>query len=172
MVTVKASRHTLMDAKIPSSDDMRHCPPFLSWTILSRPQEMLIGLNLEHVGLTFVVASTRFGLLVRLLLLPRLLLDGLLQRPSRFPHACSCSCSDADPARPVSGTEETVTARWTVSGLFRCDECGRGSDCESAPAAAAAGCGCRAFDSCGPARGLVVRKRANGAGVVVTMRNY
>jgi hypothetical protein len=48
-----------MDEKNPSSDDMRRCPPLLNWTILSRSQEMVLGLNLEHVALTFVVASTR-----------------------------------------------------------------------------------------------------------------
>jgi hypothetical protein len=36
------------------------------------------------------------------------------------------------------------------------------------------GYGCRAFDSCGPARGLVVSKMASGDGdgVVVTRKNF
>ena len=51
------------------------------------------------------------------------------------------SCSDADPARPVSDAEEAATARWTVTGHFGRDvgldrirdERGRGSDWESPP---------------------------------------
>ena len=42
IVTVKTS---LMDSKNPSSDDRRRGPPLLNWTILSRSQEMLSGLN-------------------------------------------------------------------------------------------------------------------------------
>lgn len=83
-----------------------------------------------------------------------------------------------------------MTARWISSGLFGCDvglDCvcdgaGRGSDWGCARAVAGGlyvfggevDYGCRAFCSCGLARGLVVRKRASGAGagVVVTRKNF
>ena len=145
---------------------MRCCPPLLNWTILSRSQEMLSGSNLEHVALTFVVPSTRTRA-------PR---AASASAPAPSPAPAPVLCSDADPARPVSDAE-AATACWTISGLFGCDvgldrirdERGRGSNWESP--LAAVGCGCHTFNSRGPACGLMVRKTARSAGVVVMRRN-
>ena len=131
--------HTLMDTK-------KRCPPLLTRTILSRSQEVLSGLNLEHVALTFVMAATQTRA-------PR---AGSAPAPARRPFAapsrsshlcsCSCSCSEAGPARSVSDTEEAATIYWTVSGLFWyvgldrvCDERGWGSEWVCAPETAVGG---------------------------------